>query len=293
MRQLTAGRPVSPRYFFATGLLLLISGCAAAGAGGLLRPARHHVVQPTPTGCQDATFTGAGVRLRGWRCPAAAERRGTIVYLHGIADNRTSATGPIERFRRRGFDVIAYDSRAHGESEGDVCTYGFFEKQDLHRVLDTIDPGPIVLIGASLGAAVALQEAADDKRVTAIVSAETFSDLRTVATERAPFFFTAGTIRKAFRLAAEQGHFDVDAVSPRMAAAQITAPVLVIHGSADTETHPEHSQRVFDALRGPKRLMIVPGAAHNGSLRSEVWIAIESWIDEVLRNQPMTGSHML
>ena len=73
--------------------------------------------------------------LKGWQCRTSAVRLGTLVYLHGITDNRTSAAGIIERFGRRGFDVVAYDSRAHGESEGEACTYGFFEKQDLHRVL--------------------------------------------------------------------------------------------------------------------------------------------------------------
>ena len=76
--------------------------------------------------------------------------------FHGIADNRTSGAGIVQRFGGRGFDVVAYDSRAHGESDGDVCACGFFEKHDLHRVLDGVAPGPIVLMGTSLGAAVAL-----------------------------------------------------------------------------------------------------------------------------------------
>jgi len=119
-------------------------------------------------------------------------------------------------------------------------------------------------------------------RVSAVVSAETFSDLRTIASERAPFFFTASTINKAFELAEKQGHFDVDAVSPQNAAARITVPVLLVHGGADTDTSPEHSRRVCAALHGPKRLIIVPGAVHNRSLRPEVWLAVENWIDEVL-----------
>jgi pimeloyl-ACP methyl ester carboxylesterase len=161
---------------------------ASAGAGGLLHPARRPVVAVPPASCQDSTLTGDGMTLKGWRCSTSTVRRGTLVYLHGIADNRTSAAGVIERFGKRGFDVVAYDSRAHGESPGDVCTYGYFEKQDLHRVLDTVARGPIVLLGISLGAAVALQEAAQHPRISAIVAAETFSDLRSVATERAPFF---------------------------------------------------------------------------------------------------------
>jgi uncharacterized protein len=255
---------------------------AAAGAGGLLHPGRRPVGVPPPAGCQEATFAGDSVTLKGWRCTASIPRRGTVVYLHGVADNRTSGAGIIERFRARGFDVVAYDSRAHGESDGEACTYGFFEKGDLHRVLDTVGSGPIVLIGTSLGAAVALQETARDPRVAAVVAAETFSDLRTVATERAPFFFTSGIIAHAFVLAEQQGRFSVDAVSPVRAAADIRVPVLVIHGESDTETPPDHSKRVMAALAGPKRLILVPGAHHNESLRGDVWEQIDAWLDEVL-----------
>ena len=251
----------------------------AAGAGGLLHPARHRVTEAPPPACEEATFAGAGVSLKGWRCRASGARRGTIVYLHGVADNRTSGAGVIERFGRRGFDVIAYDSRAHGESDGDVCTYGFFEKEDLHRVLDTVAPGPIVLVGTSLGAAVALQEAAHDPRVTAVVAAETFSDLRTVAAERAPFYFTSGIIARALRLAEQQGRFRVDEVSPVIAAASIRIPVLLVHGAADTDTPPDHSRRVLVKLAGPKRLILVPGARHNESL-GHFWPEIEQWIDD-------------
>src|SRR6476660_4404973 len=209
---------------------------AAAGAGGLLHPARHHVSATPPPTCEDATFRCEGVELKGWRCRGAIPRRATLVYLHGVADNRSSSIGFIDRFGKRGFDVVAYDSRAHGESAGDFCTYGYFEKRDLHRVIDGIRGGAIVLVGTSLGAAVALQEAAGDSRVTAVVAAETFSDIRTVAAERAPFFFSSGIIDRAFRMAEQQGHFDINAVSPVSAAAQIRIPVLLLHGANDTDT---------------------------------------------------------
>ena len=255
---------------------------AAAGAGGLLHPARHHINVVAPHICEDATFSGEDVYLKGWRCHTSAPRRGTIIYLHGVADNRGSAIGVIDRFGKRGFDVIAYDSRAHGESSGDICTYGFFEKRDLQRVIDGVETGPIVLIGTSLGAAVALQEAALDSRVTAVIAAETFSDLRTVATERAPSFFTPHIMERAFRIAEQQGHFDIDAVSPEKAAAQITIPIMLVHGANDVDTPPDHSRRVFTALAGPKRLILVPAARHNESFRADVWNEIERWLDEVV-----------
>lgn len=273
--------------FLSIALAVVAGQLPAAGAGGLLHPSRRPVVGAAPRQCEASTFPGDGLTLEGWRCRSDTARRGTLVYLHGIADNRESGAGIIERFTRRGFDVVAYDSRAHGESPGDACTYGFFEKADLHHVLDTLDPGPIVLLGTSLGAAVALQEAAMDPRVTAVVAAEAFSDLRTVAIERAPFFFTRGLIERAFTLAQQEGHFDVDAVSPVMAATAIKNPVLLIHGAADTDTPPDHSRRILAALAGPKRLILVAGARHNESLRGAVWSDIDRWLDDVLTSVPI------
>jgi alpha-beta hydrolase superfamily lysophospholipase len=276
--------------------LLILSGVASCqfpklAAGAILHPFKRPLTAAIPDGCQEITVTGeGGVTLHGWRATASGPRRGTIIYLHGMADNRASGTGVIERFRPRGFDVIACDSRAHGQSGGAACTYGFFEKQDLHHIVDTVAPGsPVILIGSSLGGAVALQEAADDPRITAIVAAETFTDLRTVATERAPFFFTQATIERAFQLAEQEGHFQMAAVSPIDAARRLKIPVLLIHGAADRDTPPSHTRHLFAALPANPRnqLILVPGATHNHSLHANaIWEDIQRWIDSVVGPPP-------
>lgn len=275
---------------FGAGVLLLIGVVAiqlpTIAAGLILHPLRRHVGVAPPDGCQEVTFKGDGVSLRGWQGKAVGTRRGTLIYLHGVADNRASGAGVIERFRKRGFDVVAYDSRAHGDSGGDVATYGFYEKEDLRRVLDGIDAGPVVLVGSSLGAAVALQAAAVDRRISAVVAAEVFSDLRTVVSERAPFFVSAGHVGKAIQLVEQKGEFRMDAVSPELAARTITVPVLLIHGADDSDTLPDHSRRVFAALGEPKRLILVPGAKHNQSLHGAVWEDIERWVDAVVGHSP-------
>jgi uncharacterized protein len=251
------------------------------GANGLLHPARHRLDASQRAAAPPVVYQADAIQLAGWRLPANAARRGTIVYLHGVADNRAGALGVAARFNPRGFDVVAYDSRAHGDSGGDVCTYGYYEKRDLRRVLDVLGAGPFVLVGSSLGAAVALQTAAEDARVSAVVAAEAFSDLATVARERAPWFFTRGSIRRAFEIAEQTGGFTIDEVNPAAAARRITIPVFLLHGARDHETPPAHSHRIFDALRGPRRLSIVDGAGHNQSLHAS-WPEIERWIDEVI-----------
>ena len=268
----------------AAGTVLLVIAVAfivvpPIAAGGLLHPARVALYHDAPRGCVEREFTGAGLTLRGWSCTAVGERHGSVVYLHGVADNRSSAVGVIEHLTPRGFDVIAYDSRAHGQSEGTSCTYGFYEKQDLARVIDSLPPGPVVLIGSSLGAAVALQTAVGNDRVTGVVAAEAFSDLRTIATQRAPRVLPGLLIRRAFKIADEQGRFDVASVSPVDAAASLRIPVLLIHGADDVETRPEHSKHILSALAGPKQLLLVPGAGHNQSMNSpDVWREIERWL---------------
>jgi pimeloyl-ACP methyl ester carboxylesterase len=229
------------------------------------------------------TLDGDGVTLRGWRCLASGPRRGTLVYLHGVADNRTSAAGAIQTLTAIGLDVVAYDSRAHGQSTGTVCTYGVREKRDLRRVIDALSPGPVVLLGTSLGAAIALQEAADDPRVSGVVAAEVFSDLRTVARERAPRVLTDRVIRRAFSIAETRGRFLVDEANPALAARRITVPVLLVHGAADTDTGPDHSRRVYAALAGPRELVLVAGARHNETQNERrTWQRIEVWLEGVL-----------
>ena len=181
---------------------------------------------------------------------------------------------------------MAYDSRAHGESDGQACTYGFYEKQDLRRVLDRVTGTPIVLMGASMGAAIALQAAAEDARISAVVAVSSFSDLRTAASERAPFFASKGNIAEAFELAEAEGSFHVDDVSPMIAAAHVSAPALIIHGDRDDETPPAHAQRIFAALHGPKRLILVPNAGHGHVVDATVWHEIDGWLDAMLVAHP-------
>ena len=116
--------------------------------------------------------------------------------------------------------------------------------------------------------------------MTTVVAAETFADLRSIAAERAPFFFTAGIIHRGLATAEWLARFTVDEVSPLAAATRLTIPVLLIHGDADVATRPDHSRRVAAALAGPKRLILVPGAGHAQSLRGEVWPDIERWVVE-------------
>jgi pimeloyl-ACP methyl ester carboxylesterase len=249
------------------------------GASALLHPARTPVTGNPALAHLDVVFQSEGVTLRGWLFTVSGRRRGiTVVYLHGSGDNRTSGTWVAEQLVRDGFDVLAYDSRAHGASDGDSCTYGFYEKRDLARALDTLGIERAILVGVSLGGAVALQAAAEEPRVIGVVAVATFSDLESIARDRAPFFASDAQIRKALALAEKDAHFRVADVSPARAARAIRVPVLLVHGANDRETAPVHSERVLAALNGRKELRVVEGAGHNDALGS-AWGDVRSWIE--------------
>jgi uncharacterized protein len=262
------------------------SGClpAETGANMILRPWRRPLTESPSLPHQEVAFRNDGLGFRGWLFPATSPRRGLIVYLHGISDNRRGAIGIASRFGSKGYDVLAYDGRAHGESEGDVCTYGFFEKRDVSAALDAVHAKDAILFGSSLGAAVALQAAPGEPRVRAVISVSAFSDLASIIVDRAPWFVTSWDIRDAEALAERKASFRVSEVSPVAAAALIGVPVLVIHGAADHETRPEHSERIYAALTSPKKLVLVPAAGHNDVLsREDVWQAIAQWLEGLPR----------
>jgi uncharacterized protein len=247
----------------------------------MLHPRRRPVTALPRLPHRDFAVESEGATLRGWLFPSPSRSGGpAIVILHGVADNRESGVWIAERLVPAGHDVVVYDSRAHGASSGDACTYGFLEKRDLSRVLGRLSIERAIVVGSSLGGAVALQAAADDPRIVAVVAVAAFSDLETIARERAPWFASARQVRDALDIAQREGRFELGAVSPVRAAARIHVPVLLVHGEEDGETPVAHSERVFAALAGPRWLRIVPGAGHGDAL-ARVWAEVEAWISDV------------
>jgi pimeloyl-ACP methyl ester carboxylesterase len=253
------------------------------GANAVLHPYRKPLDIVPDIPYAEVAFEGErGVRLRGWLFHATGVRRGTLVYLHGIGDNRAGGIGIAKRFGPQGWDVLAYDSRAHGASGGDACTYGALEKRDLVRALDAVKADRVVLFGSSLGAAIALTAAPFDARIRGVIAQSPFSSLEEIAADRAPWFATDAEIGRALAIAQEQGGFALSDARPVESARAIRVPVLLIHGARDRDTRPAHSERIAAAIAGPKRLLLVPAAGHDDTLRgTSVWSEIEGWLADL------------
>lgn len=219
-----------------------------------------------------------GLKLHGWWLESSAEAP-TVVVVHGVKKNRTDVLRASITLRLAGFNVLVYDGRGHGNSEGRYITYGFHERRDLESVLEwvvsekQIDRSRIGLAGESMGAAIILQVAAQNPWIGAVWADSPFASLRRVTREyvsrytRLPDSVLTTVLGPAFQVANYRGKFNIDEVDPLRLAAQIKSPVYLVHGTADQMIPVAHSQVIHDALGCKKDLWIVEGARHAKSVK--------------------------
>jgi pimeloyl-ACP methyl ester carboxylesterase len=250
------------------------------GAGAIVHPYRKPLTRQPHLPFEVVRFPSGGEQLEGWLF-RPERTRGTVVYLHGIGDNRESGIGVTQRLVPRGYAVLAFDARAHGRSTGEICTYGYRERHDVSRALDALHLSRAILLGHSLGAAVALQAAAVDPRVVAVVAASPFSDLRSIVSERAGWLHLPRSyVERTLARAGEIGDFPPDEASPVALAPAVHVPVLLLHGARDRKTPPAHSLRIAAALPSPPVLRVLPGIGHDEILgRDEAWREIDAFLD--------------
>jgi len=219
-----------------------------------------------------------GTRLFGWWL-SVSQASPTIVFLHGVKKNRTDVLRAALVLRRAGFNVLIFDGRAHGDSEGRYVTYGFYERRDVESAIDwlvsekKIDRNRVGLAGESMGAAIALQVAAHNPWLRAVWADSPFASLRRIAEEfckRAtglPDAVLNPVLWTAIQIANYRGKFDVQSVNPLALAAQIKCPVYLVHGTADQLITTAHSESIHNALCGEKDIWFVEGARHARSVR--------------------------
>jgi uncharacterized protein len=232
-----------------------------------------------------------GVVLRGWKVRAAHPNGDWILLLHGRSQNRLSMIRYAEFLLGSDYSVLMMDARAHGESGGTIATYGHVERYDERSILDALTaaehPQHIFAMGESMGAAVALQSAAIDPRIEAVIAEGAFRNLHEVIFDYAGLRVSAFLGKTFFRPVAmlavheteHQVGFRLDDVSPEASVAARSFPVLLISGLRDHNVPKRHAEAIFLAASGPKELWLVPKARHQKAMET----APEEFQSRVLR----------
>ncbi len=294
--RLAPGRPPGPMFGArVTGALLL----RAAVVGGLgipyvlavaltFRPKASPTTDPGRLcgwAYESVSFPAAvdATPIAGWWIPApgggGAAR--TLVLCPGALGGRAAVLPLARSLRDDGYNVLTFDFRGHGDSGGQLVSYGDLERRDVLgavRWLQQAHPDAardVVGVGVSTGAAALLAAAADPspagQAIEAVAVYAPFDRLdHALASDIPPYAppplaWLARHV--ALPLAGLQVGADLPAFSPADAAAALwPRPVLVIHGMDDEVVPFAEGQAVYDAASEPKQALFIGKCNHAEAL---------------------------
>ena len=270
----------------------------------------------------EENFTGLdGHELRERCWIPDGETRGTVVLVHGLKDHGARYDHAGSWLSGRGYAVYALDLRGHGESEGERFFVNAFDEyvEDLIVFLDRVrDKGsekPLFLLGHSMGGAVASLLVLKRKpklaglilTAPALEPAENVSPLLIRLSAVISRFFPKAPVTKVdikslshlpeIVEAARKDPLSNERPAPartgyeilramgriRERASEISAPLLVMHGTEDYLTNPRGSENLFERAGSPdKTIKLYEGLYHeilNEPERGQVLEDIVHWMD--------------
>lgn len=203
-----------------------------------------------------------GTRIAGWYVPAASgigPTGQTLVLAHGYGANKSGMLAWAEPFHDR-YNLVLFDFRNHGQSSGDQTTVGVREATDLRAVIDwleaTKEPTAIAVLGVSMGGATAINEAAADDRVAAVILDSTHATLANALQarlERGGYPLSLPGAWSILLGALLRTGEDMSSADPEQAIERYgERPSLIVSGGRDTAIGPEDAEDLLAAaqLRG-------------------------------------------
>lgn len=240
---------------FAVGYLLLVGLLMWFEDQLVFRPLRYPQGDWSPVGLvkEDVTIESEpGLRLHGWFCPAS-QPRAAILYCHGNGGNITHRGAIVRRWvRELNVSVLLFDYRGYGRSDGEPSEAGL--QRDAEAALEylkgrpEVDGLPIVIMGESLGGAVAVRLAVSRPPAGLMLEC-TFTSVPDVAATRYPFIPVHRLMHNRFDSLSRIGRY--------------RGPLLMAHGEQDSIVPIRFGRRLFEAAAGTKSFHAIPDADHN------------------------------
>jgi len=213
------------------------------------------------------------ITLRGWIFPIE-DALATVIWVHGLDANRAERLPMMRDLVDAGFAVLVFDLRGHGESDDVPIGAGFFETADVRGGIDfllrerEVEPGKILLMGQSLGAATVLMAGVGESAVVGVFADSAFASLsdvmigeiakRTLIPEWGAELLRPGIVFLGERFKG----VEIDAVEPVAAPAQYDYPVGLAHCLEDERIPVEHGRRIRLASPGAVSWTQFPRCEH-------------------------------
>jgi len=208
--------------------------------------------------------TNDGVMIVGWYAPADLDGPGpgrTVLYFHGNAGNISGRLPEMKTWVGLGYDVFMVDYRGYGLSEGSPSETGLYVDAEAAWAYLVKErgrrPEQIVIVGRSLGGAVAI-ELATRHRPAALVVESTFTSFPSVGQRQFRLLPVKLLMRDRFDSISKVG--------------RISCPKVFTHGTDDRLIPIAMGRKLYEAARPPKLFIETPGG-HNGAgmLHSDVY----------------------
>jgi pimeloyl-ACP methyl ester carboxylesterase len=202
--------------------------------------------------------TSDGIHIAGWYIPAAdgaGPTAPTIVLVHGFASNKSGILAYGLALHDT-FNLVAFDERNGGRSTGTQTTLGLLEQKDVRAIVDWLErtkrPSHIGLLGDSMGASAAINEARHDPRIEAL----TLDSMHTRIVYQFEQRLKAnghpaypGTWAVFFGTWVRTG-LDFGAADPIDALPDMgRRPILLTHGTKDSEDLPARTQAFYEQAK--------------------------------------------
>lgn len=237
------------------------------------RPAPHvRLVNPrlvSPEAQAWSARTEDGLTLRGWY-HASASPRHLVVVVHGLRESTMVRPELARDLHERGYDVLCFDFRGHGQSDPSRVSMGRRERADLRAVLawakrHGFPADRIGWIGFSMGASTILMEGAENAEFRAAVIDSPFGNLPEILDEQLSLHSNLPACFNPGILTAANVAFGIrtdDLIPIRSARAWKGRPLLLIHGEEDDIVPVHQAYQVAHAAGDSCRAVYLAGVGH-------------------------------
>jgi alpha-beta hydrolase superfamily lysophospholipase len=237
------------------------------------KPANDSVGNWHPTGPQpiDIWITSKdGTRLHGWYMPHV-HPKAIILYLHGNTGNVTNQYAELVKLHDKlSASVMTFDYRGYGKSAGHPDEKGIIQDAEAARDWlshkEQVDPKNMILLGRSLGGAVAANLAADHD-TKGLILMSPFLSLPDVVSYHCPILLPKLIMYNQFDLTHKISAYH--------------GPLLVIHGNADQLIPIQQGIKLFSAARGKKWFVQINGGKHFDAIPGAVYQEIDNFIKRI------------
>jgi alpha-beta hydrolase superfamily lysophospholipase len=229
----------------------------------------------------DSTFqtiylkTKDSLKLEAWYIPVA-NAKGTVLLFHGHGGNKSGVFKEAESFQKMGYNTLLLDFRAHGSSEGNTCTIGYDEAEDVKLGYDYISSKGeknIVLWGISMGAST-ITKAMKDYQLNPqkIILEMPFGTIKDAVKGRLKIMGLPaepiGTLL-TFWGGTEHG-FWAFGMKPQEYVKNIKCPVLLQWGKDDPRVSRAEEEILFNNITNPnKKFVVYENTGHESIYKKE------------------------